>query len=147
MFSSSFNPEGDASTQYNCEPYYNPEKKVIEPNFSFDLCRLACSLYEDLWDDDVVQREDLNEVENMILDWCMDYKNRNIVIKNNGDVRYEGFKLYKMITRTVHDHIPSAQLSRDIFKKYITTKINKKIKKKIVNLDTIPDYSKSQDQW
>lgn len=147
MFSSSFNAQGDASTQYNCEPYYNPEKKIIEPNFSFDLCRLACSLYEDLWDDDVVEREDLNEVENMILDWCMDYKNRNIVIKNNGDVRYEGFKLYKMITRTVHDHIPSAQLSRDIFKKYITTKINKKIKRKIVNLDTIPDYSKSQDHW
>ena len=149
MFSSSFNSKGDAATQYNCEPYYNPKKKPVDVNYSFDLCRLACSLYEDLFDDEVVDREDLNPVENVILDWCLDYKGRNVLIKNNGEERYEGFKLYKMIARTVHAHVPEAQLSRDIFKKYITknTKTKKGKKKTVVDIDSIPDYSKSQENW
>ena len=142
MFSSSFGPKGDAATQYNCEPYYNPKKKPIDINYSFDLCRLACSLYEDLFGDDVVDREDLNPIENVILDWCLDYKGRNVIIKNNGEERYEDFKLYKMIARTVHDHIPKAQLSRDIFSQHITknTKMKKGKTKMVVNIDLIPSY-------
>ena len=142
MFSSSFGPKGDAATQYNCEPYYNPKKKPLDVNYSFDLCRLACSLYEDLFGDDVVDREDLNPIENVILDWCLDYKGRNVLIKNNGEERYEDFKLYKMIARTVHDHIPKAQLSRDIFSQHITknTKMKKGKTKMVVNIDVIPSY-------
>ena len=142
MFSSSFGPKGDAATQYNCEPYYNPKKKPVDINYSFDLCRLACSLYEDLFGDDVVDREDLNPIENVILDWCLDYKGRNVLIKNNGEERYEDFKLYKMIARTVHDHVPKAQLSRDIFSQHITknTKMKKGKTKMVVNIDLIPSY-------
>ena len=44
--SDSFAPGGDASTQYNFKPYYNSEKPNIEPNYSFDLCRLGCSIYD-----------------------------------------------------------------------------------------------------
>ena len=148
MFSSDFSDDGYAATQYNCEPYLNPKKKRVNPNSSFDLCRLACSIYEDLWEDKVVNRSDLNTVENLILDWCMDYKGRNVLIKKNGEERYENFKLYKMIARTVHDHIPKNQLSREIFSKYITTNIdNESDKCLMINIDTIPDYSKSQDYW
>lgn len=143
MFSSSFGPKGDAATQYNCEPYYNPKKKPVDINYSFDLCRLACSLYEDLFGDEVVQRKDLNPIENVILDWCLDYKGRNVLIKNNGEQRYEDFKLYKMIARTVHDHVPKNQLSRNIFKEHITknTKTKKGKTKMVVNIDTIPSYT------
>ena len=28
------------------EPYYNEKKSIVEPNFSFDLCRLGCSIYD-----------------------------------------------------------------------------------------------------
>lgn len=149
MFSNSFNSKGDAATQYNCEPYYNPKKKPVDVNFSFDLCRLACSLYEDLFDDEVVDRDDLNPIENVIVDWCLDYKGRNVLIKKNGEERYEGFKLYKMIARTVHDHTPVNQLSRDIFKEHITknTKMKKGKKKSVVNIDVIPEYFKNQDCW
>ena len=28
------------------EPYYNDKKSIVEPNFSFDLCRLGCSIYD-----------------------------------------------------------------------------------------------------
>jgi len=147
MFSSSFNSKGDASTQYNCEPYYNPNKKRVEMNYSFDLCRLGCSLYEDLFGNDIVDRNDLNPIENVIVDWCLDYKGRNVLIKNNGEERYEDFKLYKMITRTVHGHVPKNQLSRDIFKQYISnnTKVKSKFKKIVVDIDKINDYSKSQE--
>ena len=142
MFSSSFGPKGDAVTQYNCEPYYNPKKKSVDINYSFDLCRLACSLYEDLFGDDVVDRTELNPIENVIVDWCLDYKGRNVLIKNNGEERYEDFKLYKMIARTVHDHVPKKQLSRDIFKDHITknTKMKKGKTKMVVNIDNIPSY-------
>ena len=142
MFSSSFAPKGDAATQYNCEPYYNPKKKPVDINYSFDLCRLACSLYEDLFGDDVVDRSDLNPIENVIVDWCLDYKGRNVLIKNNGEERYEEFKLYKMIARTVHDHVPKKQLSREIFNQYITknTKMKKGKTKIVVNIDNIPSY-------
>ena len=142
MFSSSFGPKGDAVTQYNCEPYYNPKKKSVDINYSFDLCRLACSLYEDLFGDDVVDRTELNPIENVIVDWCLDYKGRNVLIKNNGEERYEDFKLYKMIARTVHDHVPKKQLSRDIFKDHITknTKLKKGKTKMVVNIDNIPSY-------
>ncbi len=44
--SDSYHPKGDAATQYNFEPYYNSEKNIIEPNYSFDLCRLGCSLFD-----------------------------------------------------------------------------------------------------
>ena len=46
MCSDSFSPTGDAATQYNIEPYYNPKKPRLEPNYSFDLCRLACSIFD-----------------------------------------------------------------------------------------------------
>ena len=44
--SDSFHPKGDAATQYNIEPYFNKNKPRLKPNPSFDLCRLACSLYD-----------------------------------------------------------------------------------------------------
>ena len=44
--SNSFSIDGDAATQYNFEPYFNPDKPRLEPNYSFDLCRLTCSLFD-----------------------------------------------------------------------------------------------------
>ena len=49
--SDSFNQDGDASSQYNCEPFYNDKKTRIDPNFSFDLCRLGCSIYDFIIDE------------------------------------------------------------------------------------------------
>jgi hypothetical protein len=49
--SDSFQTGGDAATQYNTEPYFNDKKPRLEPNFSFDLCRLACSIFDYIVDD------------------------------------------------------------------------------------------------
>jgi hypothetical protein len=138
IFSDSFSEKGDASTQYNCDPYLNPNpnKKIVPPNFSFDLCRLACSLY-DYFDEE--EEKDLDEVREVIDDWLRDDKDRNILYKKNGEERYEEFKLYKMISRTVHQAIPKDQLERKIFTQYLVPRKN--IKKKmhlVMDIDSIP---------
>lgn len=135
MFSDSFSEKGDASTQYNCEPYLNEKKKIVPPNFSFDLCRLACSLF-DFFD----EVDDLDSIRDLIDDWVKDDKGRNILYKKNGDERYPDFKLYKMITRSVHHIIPKDQLENPLFSQYSISR--KKIKKNqvILNINDIPSY-------
>jgi hypothetical protein len=114
--SDSFSQEGDASTQYNIDPYLNPNKPVLEPNYSFDLCRLACSMLDLIPDD--------SPVYELVEEWCLDDKDRNILYKKDGEERYPDFKLYKMISRTVHRHIPELQLTKPIFSSYVTSEIN-----------------------
>jgi hypothetical protein len=114
-----FFPEEDAFSQYNCEPFLNPKKKIIKPNNSFDLCRLACSLYDFFIDD---EQEILDPIQLLVSEWCDDDNGKNILYKSNGDERYPEFKLYKMIARIVHKHTPEAQLERDLFKKFIVSK-------------------------
>tara|TARA_B100000085_G_scaffold285647_1_gene322773 strand:- start:7540 stop:9186 length:1647 start_codon:yes stop_codon:yes gene_type:complete len=135
--SDSFSQNGDAATQYNFEPYFNDKKPRLEPNYSFDLCRLACSLYDNLLDDEQ-DDEIYNPVKIIIEKWCKDDKNRNILYKNNGEERYPEFKLYKMIARSVHNLTPKSQLEDDIFKKYVVSKKSIKNKTKIVDIDAIP---------
>lgn len=135
IFSDSFSPDGDASSQYNCMPYLDPNKKVVPPNFNFDLCRLACSLYDYLEDD-----ENVEEIFDLVNDWLKDYKGRNILYKKNGEERYPEFKLYKMISRTIINNIPKKQLERPIFSQYSTSRKNIKKKNMIMNIDEIPEY-------
>ena len=138
--SDSFHQKGDASSQYNCEPYYNKNKKILEPNKSFDLCRLACSLYDYFFENAIPTKEELEDpIAKLILKWTKDDKGRNILYKKNGEERYPEFKLYKMIARTVHKHTPQAQLDNVQFEKY---KINRKKakQKKIMDIDKLPVY-------
>ena len=117
--SDSFSPGGDASTQYNTEPYFNEKKPRLEPNYSFDLCRLACSIFDFMVDDiKDVKKCAKDPVKKIIIDWCLDDKGVNVLYKNDGTDRYPDFKLYKMIARFVHNHTPQAQLDRPEFKAY-----------------------------
>jgi hypothetical protein len=117
--SDSYHPEGDAATQYNCEPYFNDNKPRLEPNTSFDLCRLGCSLFDYFVDDLENVTKDKSDIINIIIRWCYDDKNRNVLYKTNGDERYPDFKLYKMIARTVNNHIPSTVLQNTHFNQFI----------------------------
>jgi hypothetical protein len=119
--SDSFQAGGDAATQYNTEPYLNEKKPRLEPNFSFDLCRLACSIF-DYVVEDFDEIKDLSKckdpVKKLIVEWCLDDKGLNMLYKGNGVDRYPDFKLYKMIARCVHNHTPQAQLERPEFSAY-----------------------------
>ena len=122
--SDSFENKGDASSQYNTEPFFNDKKPRLEPNYSFDLCRLACSIFDYLVDDisDVKNLKKCTPLVRLIVEWCLDDKSVNLLYKNNGAERYPDFKLYKMIARCVHNHTPQAQLEREEFKQFLTTK-------------------------
>jgi hypothetical protein len=139
--SDSFQPGGDAATQYNTEPYLNEKKPRLEPNFSFDLCRLACSIFDYIIDD-FEEIKDLSKckdpIKRLIVEWCLDDKGINMLYKGNGVDRYPDFKLYKMIARCVHNHTPQAQLERPEFKKF--SEFKGEVGKEIIDIDSIPSY-------
>ena len=143
--SDSYHPKGDAASQYNIEPYFNENKPLVEPNKSFDLCRLGCSLFDHFFDNVEDGYQATDEIEKIINEWCLDHKERNILYKRNGEERYEDFKLYKMIARTVKNKEPQIFIEREMFNHYLTSsKIIKKDKKgkKVINIDIMPNLSK-----
>jgi hypothetical protein len=148
MCSDCYHPSGDAGSQYNCEPYFNPNKPLLEPHFGFDLARLGCSLYElvdaeDVDDNGIINEEKLGDVERMIVSWCRDDKGRNILFKRDGDERYPGFKLYKMIARTSHDHTPEKMLAGYVFDTYLMAAKKCKKQERLMDVDAIPDYTEA----
>lgn len=146
--SDSYQPGGDAATQYNTEPYFNEKKPRLEPNYSFDLCRLACSIFDYVIDDldEITDLEACEPIVKLIYEWCLDDTGINILYKNNGVERYPEFKLYKMIARCVHHHTPQAQLEREEFKRFAVTKSALPQGENIINIDDIPIYSNENSQ-
>jgi hypothetical protein len=151
MCSDSFHSSGDAATQYNFPPYMNSKKPLLEPNFSFDLCRLACSMFDyfipmgdaDSIDSDrVKQLISNNPIIALIDEWVRDDKRRNVLYKSSGKERYPDFKLYKMIARTVHNHIPAKQLANPLFSKYEVKRssLSGNAKQQFMNIDDWPEY-------
>ena len=140
--SDSFHNNGDASSQYNTEPYFNDKKPRLEPNFSFDLCRLACSIFDYVVDDfEIIKNiNDCEPIVKLIVDWCIDDNGINVLYKNNGVERYPDFKLYKMIARCVHKHTPHSQLQRSEFSKFMISPKNIPKGESIINIDTLPIY-------
>ncbi len=136
--SDSYGPNGEADKQYNTEPFFNPNKKRIDPNYSFDLCRLATSIL------DLVDKTSMPMFWKTMMRWCQDDMGRNVYMKNNFcEERYPGFKLYMMIARTVHKHTPIAQLKYPEFNQYkFDTSSNPIFDMKIViNVDMVPTYT------
>ena len=151
MCSDSFHSSGDAATQYNFPPYMNSKKPLLEPNFSFDLCRLACSMFDyfipmgdiDSIDSDrVKQLISNNPIIALIDEWVRDDKGRNVLYKSSGKERYPDFKLYKMIARTVHNHVPAKQLANPLFSKYEVKRssLSGNAKQQFMNIDDWPEY-------
>jgi len=135
--SDSFFAKGDAATQYNFGPCLDAGKPVLEPNPSFDLCRLGVSIFDFVMDIDTDIAE-LDAFQKTIRRWCQDDRKHNVLYKRNGDDRYPNFKLYKMIARTVHRHTPQAQLNYFIFRKHVVEEVPEEVR--VMNLDDLPTY-------
>jgi len=134
--SDSFAPGGDASTQYNFEPFFNRRKPRLEPNYAFDLCRLGCSIYDFIIEEGMPVKE-MDDFQRTINRWCLDDNGKNVLYKSNGEERYPNFKLYKMIARTTHEHTPEAQLNFPFFSQFETADVLDGC----MNIDRIPVYS------
>ena len=89
--------------------------------------------------------EDVKNIKHGIIDiiikWCYDDKDRNVLYKNTGEERYPEFKLYKMIVRTVHRYTPQKQIKEHLFKKFQTNKKKINNKTNILNVDNLPSYA------
>ena len=140
--SDSYNLEhGDAASLYNCEPFFTNKKERIEPNPSFDMCRLACSLYDhflekhtDIYD---------NEIFNFIHNMCLDDKGIHMLYKNKKTCmsrkeRFSGFLLYKKIAKTVHNQTPDVVLKNVIFDCIKTDSYTSQSNSLFVDIDCIP---------
>jgi hypothetical protein len=138
LCSDSFAPGGDAVTQYNCEPFMNESKPRLEPNMSFDLCRLGCSIYDFVIDDENNPKK-MDDFQKTIVRWCMDDNDKNVLYKANGDERYPNFKLYKMIARTVHKHTPEEQFKFPLLSQFEIAESDIE-KQTVINIDKIPSY-------
>jgi hypothetical protein len=115
----SYQKHEDAYSQYNFGPCLQPNKPVVEPNYSFDLCRLACSMIDifiDSYDPETLA--DLTPFSKLLLHLCLDDNGYHILYKNNREERYPNFTLYKMIARTVHLHTPQNILKLECFELY-----------------------------
>lgn len=112
---------GDAYTQYNFGPCLNESKPIVVPNYSFDLCRLACSMFDHLITNinDAQDLSKLSPFKQLVVRLCTDDKGLNVLYKRNHEERYPCFKLYKMISRTVHNHTPDKLLETPDFSRYL----------------------------
>lgn len=133
FISDAFFPGNDASNQYNCEPFYEEGKK-IGPNPSFDLCRLSVSLIESLYSErpqakkpvKIMTREGgklytetVSEVYNLLWEWLQDDSGKNVLRNPDGEERYPDFDLYSAIAKDVHRAVPSKQITKPVFSKFI----------------------------
>ena len=114
--SDAYKNKGDAEGQYNYPPYFNPKETRVPPNPSFDLPRLACSVYEGLYDSK--HSPDSSALSSMLNRWLIDSRGKSILWNRNGEERFGGFLLYKHIARYCHNAIPINELQNNEFKRF-----------------------------
>ena len=129
FISDAFYPGNDAAEQYNCEPFYDPkEGPRLEPNPSFDLCRLSVSLLDSLFPDRpsltprVMSREPgkiyyetVSPVYNLLWEWLLDDEGKSVLRTPDGTERYPDFDLYCALAAEVHRAIPRKQIEKPLF--------------------------------
>ena len=123
-------PGADAWGQYNFGPYYDREEPKVQPNRSFDLCRLAVAILETLWPDRPadapghkvltretgrVTHETVSPLWNLLWLWLTDKEGRNVLVSPDDTERYPQFELYCAIARNVTNAVPAQQLTLPLF--------------------------------
>lgn len=132
FISDDFRAGNDADGQYCFKPLHpRPTAgEEVHPNPSFDLCRLAVSLFDSLFPDapaaaaggKFLSREEGLDVQetvsplyNTIWSWMVDDEGKNVLIDADGEERFPDFELYRHIAAHVHTGIPSQQFSKPVF--------------------------------
>ena len=109
-----FSLDEEAGGQYNMEPFYTPKHPVIKPNLSFDLVRLATSMFWDLFPEGPDHVEYLHSrVFAFFMKWLTLEDGSSILFgkKDKKHDRFHGFHLYKAITRLCKENaIPRKEI-------------------------------------
>lgn len=129
-------PDQDAGDQYNFGPFFDHTKPKVIPNPSFDLCRLAVSLIDGLFDEPPPKKkgkgvsvmsqegdwkvyETKSQLYNLLWSWTIDEKGHTVYETEEGEEKYEGFELYIRIAQDVHGAVPKDQLHRPMFQSFL----------------------------
>lgn len=115
FMSDQFDMDEEAGGQYNCQPFYNSKYPELKPNPSFDLARLATSLFWDCFPNgpfDESYKDD--QLFKMLMQWMTTTSGESIMFRNlhekDAHDRYHGFHLYKALARFCKDAVPRKQL-------------------------------------
>lgn len=115
FMSDHFSFEEEAGGQYNVEPFYNAKFERIKPNASFDLVRLATSIFWDLFPEGPLHDEyKANPVFTLFMKWLTLDDETSILFGKTDPHhdRFHGFHLYKAIVRYCKDNaIPAKEIS------------------------------------
>ena len=111
-----FSPIEEAGGQYNIEPFHVQNVDTIKPNPSFDLVRLATSLFWDLFPEGPNHEEyKTNPVFVTLIRWMTLPDGSSVLFGKHEPKhdRYHGFELYKAITRYCKDTaIPRREIQK-----------------------------------
>ena len=133
--SDDFRPGNDADGQYAFKPLLPNPREVIEPNPSFDLSRLAVSLFESIFpvkpddsdsqiilseEDNMIVRETVSPLYNCLWSWMVDDDDKNILENSDGSERFPDFDLYKHIAAKIHNAEPFSQINKLPFSQFKT---------------------------
>jgi hypothetical protein len=102
FMSDHFSINEEAGGQYNVEPFYTHKHETIKPNPSFDLVRLATSLFWDFFPEGPDHEEyKTNPVFNTFIRWMTQDDGTSVFFGKDipQHDRYHGFTLYKAIAR------------------------------------------------
>lgn len=133
IISDDFRPGNDADGQYSFKPLTPNPKEVVSPNPSFDLARLAVSLFESLFpskpadaesrtilseEEGLIVRESVSPLYNCLWSWMVDDDDRNILMDPDGGERFPDFDLYKHIAAKIHNAEPAMQIHKLPFSQF-----------------------------
>jgi hypothetical protein len=134
FISDDFRAGNDADGQYNFKPLQqHPVGPLVYPNPSFDLCRLAVSLFEAIFPEAPAEKEDgamlsteeglemretISPLHDLLWTWMLDDDGRNVLIEPDGEERFPDFDLYKHIAAKVHRAVPSQQFGHPAFDQF-----------------------------
>lgn len=104
FMSDQFDALEEAGGQYNYEPFYNSKFSEVKPNPSFDLVRLATSLFWDCFPKGPLCEEYTSDpLFSILMSWTTLPDKTSILFRNleekDTHERYRGFHLYKAIAR------------------------------------------------
>lgn len=102
FMSDHFSVNEEAGGQYNCEPFYDNKYQSVKPCPSFDLVRLATSMFWDLFPEGPEHEEyKTNTLFNFFIRWLKQDDGSPLMFgkKDPHHDRYHGFHLYKAIAR------------------------------------------------
>jgi hypothetical protein len=133
FISDDYEKGGDAEGQYNFSGLKREDRPEVYPNPSFDLCRYAVSLIDELYPEmpaenlegGVLSKEDSWEIRetesplwNLLWSWLIDESGRNVLKDEDGTERFPDFDLYQHISAHVKSAKPQEQIHKDIFRGY-----------------------------